>query len=395
MSQVLAGIRVLDFGRFIAGPYCAALLADFGADVIRIEKRDGGEDRFIAPVTEDGVGGMFMQMNRNKRGMTLDPMTEDGAAIVRKLVANADIVIANLPPETLRAMKLDYDSLTAVKPDIILVTASAFGAVGPYRDRVGFDTIGQAMSGAAYMTGTPGKPARAIASYVDFGTAFGMAFGALIALMEREKSGKGQIVEGALLRTAINMMGSTLIEQAALQINRKPTGNRGQTAAPSDILPTKDGHVLVAVTGKPIYKRWAKLMGDEAYWLNDPKFADDLTRGENAEEISARMGAWLAERTTDEAITTLAEARVPAAPVLTPQQVLDDPHVMETGYLQPVAYPGMAKPALVPQPPMVLSRTPGEIRSRAPLNGEHTDQILRDLGLNNAQIAGLRDNRII
>lgn len=395
MSQVLSGVRVLDFGRFIAGPYCAALLADFGADVIRIEKRDGGEDRYVAPISDTGAGAMFMQMNRNKRGMTLDPMSEDGAAIVRKLVASADIVVANLPPDTLKSMRLDYDSLTAIKPDIILVTASAFGSVGPYRDRVGFDTIGQAMSGAAYMTGTPGKPVRALASYVDFGTAFGMAFGALIALMEREKSGKGQIVEGALLRTAINMMGSTLIEQAAIQINRVPSGNRGQTSAPSDILPTRDGHVLVAVVGQPIYKRWAKLMGNEDYWLNDPKFADDLSRGRHAELISGRLGEWLAERTTAEAIAELEAARVPAAPVLTPQQVLEDPHVVETGYLQPVEFPGMSGPAPLPQPPMVLSRTPGAIRSRAPLNGEHTKEILQEIGLDAAAIDALRASKAI
>lgn len=395
MSQVLSGVRVLDFGRYIAGPYCAALLADFGADVIRIEKRHGGEDRFVAPISDTGAGAMFMQMNRNKRGVTLDPMTEDGALVVRKLVATADIVIANLPPPTLRAMQLDYDSLTAVKPDIILVTASAFGSTGPYSDRVGFDTIGQAMSGAAWMTGLPGRPVRAIAPYVDFGTAFGMAFGALIALMERERSGKGQVVEGALLRTAINMMSSTLIEQAATRINRQPTGNRGQTSAPSDILPTKDGHVLVAVAGQPIYERWARLMGDESYWINDPKFADDRLRGENAELISARLARWLAERTTAEAIAALEAARVPAAPVLTPQQVLDDPHVKATGYLQPVAFPGMDEPALLAQPPMVLSRTPGSIRRRAPLAGEHTTEVLREVGLDDSAIACLKKKRAI
>ncbi|MFC0284351.1 CaiB/BaiF CoA transferase family protein [Camelimonas abortus] len=395
MSQVLSGVRVLDFGRFIAGPYCAALLADFGADVIRIEKRGGGEDRFIAPVSDTGAGALFMHVNRNKRGVTLDPMSEDGALIVRKLVETADIVVANLPPDTLRAMKLDYESLTAVKPDIILVTASAFGSSGPYRNRVGFDAIGQAMSGAAYMTGTPGNPVRAIAPYVDFGTALGMAFGALVALMEREKSGKGQVVEGALLRTAINMMASTLIEQAALQINRKPTGNRSQTSAPSDILPTKDGHVLVAVVGQPIYERWARLMGNEDYWINDPKFANDLLRGENSELISARLAEWLARRTTAEAIAELEAARIPAAPVLTPQEVLDDPHVQATGYLQPVAYPGMEKPAMLAQPPMTLSRTPGAIRHRAPLTGEHTEEVLREAGFSGEDISRLREKGAI
>src|SRR5579871_5732140 len=147
MTQgILQGVRVLDFGRYIAGPYCAALLSEYGADVIRIEKRGGGEDRFQAPLTEAGDGALFMQMNRNKRGMTLDPMTSGGQEIVRRLVATADVVVANLPPQTLAAMKLDYVSLASIRPDIILTTVSAYGRGGPYSERVGFDGVGQVMS---------------------------------------------------------------------------------------------------------------------------------------------------------------------------------------------------------------------------------------------------------
>jgi crotonobetainyl-CoA:carnitine CoA-transferase CaiB-like acyl-CoA transferase len=148
MAGVLDGIRVLDFGRYIAGPYCAALLAEHGAEVVRIEKRGGSEDRFVAPVGAGGEGGLFLQMNRNKLSMTLDPMTEDGREIVRRLVGTADVVVANLPSETLRAMGLDYETLVAIKPDIILTTVSAYGTSGPYADRVGFDGVAQAMSGA-------------------------------------------------------------------------------------------------------------------------------------------------------------------------------------------------------------------------------------------------------
>jgi crotonobetainyl-CoA:carnitine CoA-transferase CaiB-like acyl-CoA transferase len=395
LSQVLAGVRVLDFGRYIAGPYCAALLADYGAEVIRIEKRTGGEDRFVAPVSESGEGGLFLQMNRNKKSVTLDPMKPEGAAVVRRLVATADVVIANLPAPTLKAMKLDYDSLRATKDNIILATASAFGATGPYAERVGFDSIGQAMSGAVYMTGEPGQPYRASVPYVDFGTALALAFGTMAALMERNRTGRGQIVEGALLRTALNMMGPALIEQAVIKADREPTANRGQTSAPSDILPTKDGFVLIAVVGQPLFVRWAKLMGNEEFWLTDARFKDDLARGDNAVVISARMREWCAERTTNEAIAALEAARIPAGPVLSLQQALDDEHVVATGYLQPVDYPGMRVAAPVPRSPVYLSETPGEIRTRAPLLGEHTDEVLASVGYSADEILGLREKGVV
>ncbi|HEU4379474.1 MAG TPA: CoA transferase, partial [Hyphomicrobiaceae bacterium] len=251
MPGVLEGIRVLDFGRYIAGPYCAALLAEQGAEVIRIEKRQGSEDRYQAPVAATGEGALFLQMNRNKLGLTLDPMLPEGQEVVRRLVATADVVVANLPPQTLEAMKLDYASLKAVKPDVILTTVTAYGRGGPYSERVGFDGIGQVMSGAVYMTGTEDQPYRAQVPWVDFGTALHCAFGTMAALMARKVTGKGQWVEGALLATAVTLGNALLIEQAVIAPNRVPTGNRGQTAAPVDIFRTKDGWILAQVIGDP------------------------------------------------------------------------------------------------------------------------------------------------
>src|SRR3989454_6053185 len=167
LDGVLAGTRVLDFGRYIAGPYCAALLADLGADVIRIERRGGGEDRRVAPVAADGAGALYLVMNRNKRAMTLDPACPEGREIVRKLVATADVVVANLPPEVLKSLALDLESLRRVKPDIILTTVTAFGAGGPWSHKHGFDGIGQVMCGSAYLTGTPDQPLRAAVAWVD------------------------------------------------------------------------------------------------------------------------------------------------------------------------------------------------------------------------------------
>src|SRR5262249_41894268 len=194
MPGVLEGIRVLDFGRYIAGPFCGTMLGDLGAEVIRIEKREGSEDRWVTPVAEGGEGAMFLQMGRNKLGMTLDPMKPAGREIVRKLVAVSDVVIANLPYADLERMGIDYESLAAVNPRIILATNSTFGSEGPYAKRVGFDTIGQAMSGAMYLTGDGNVPTRANAPYVDFGSALLATIALLAALIDRAKTRTGQTV---------------------------------------------------------------------------------------------------------------------------------------------------------------------------------------------------------
>ena len=394
MTGVLDGIRVLDFGRYIAGPYCAALLGEFGADVIRVEKREGSEDRYQAPVTATGDGALFLQMNRNKRAMTLDPMTAEGREIVRKLVRTADVVVANLPPQTLTAMGLDHASLVAVKPDIILTTVSAYGRGGPYSHRVGFDGIGQVMSGAVYMTGEPDQPHRAQVAWVDFATALHCAFGTMAALMARERTGEGQVVEGALLATAVTLTNALLIEQAVIKADRVPTGNRGQTAAPVDVFRTQDGFIIVQVIGQPLYERWAALMG-EAHWLTDPRFKDDINRGNHGELISQRMAHWCAQRTNAEALETLGAAKIPAGEVLRPQQTLDDPHIQAMNFFQATEFPGIPRPAPLAKVPVFLSRTGGSIRRRPPTLGEHTEEIMGELGYDADAISSLRRRGII
>src|SRR6267154_1088513 len=317
MSGVLEGIRVLDFGRYIAGPFCGAMLGDLGAEVIRIEKLDGSEDRWVTPVVEGGEGAMFLQMGRNKLGLTLNPMKPAGREIVKKLLAQSDVVIANLPYETLQEMGIDH-----------------------------------------------------------------------------AKSGKGQKVETALLRTAMNITNGHLIEQAMLNLNRIATLNRGFTAGPSDTFKCSDGWIYAMTIGQPLFVRWCKLMGDEGL-AKDPRFKDDLARGDNGETLSAIMQKWCNTRTVKEALEALEANRIPAGPVYTPQQTLDDPHIKHAKFFHAMEYPGAAKPVPVVQEPVKLSRTPLTVRRRAPTLGEHTDQILQELGYEPAVIEKLRADRVV
>jgi len=392
---VLAGVRVLDFGRFIAGPFCGALLADHGADVIRVDKVGGSEDRNVLPLAASGEGGLYMQVNRGKRSLTLEPGTPEGREIVRRLVARADVVIANLPLATLQSMGLDYASVSALNPRAILVATNALGRSGPDAHKLGFDGIGQALSGSVFMTGEPDAPRRASVNWVDFGTALSAAFGTVLALMARERSGRGQEVSGSLMATALTFGNAVLIEQAINQPNRVPQGNLGYGSAPSDLFRCADGQWLIVQTvGQPLWRRVCALL-DAPQWLDDPRFVDDLRRGRHAHVVSERMAAWCAARSRADALAAFEAARIPAGPVHSPQQALDDAHIRASGMLREIAFPGAPRPAPVTDTPVQLSATPGAIRGRAPLLGEHTEAILAEIGYSAAEIERLRAGKVV
>ncbi|UNU42752.1 CoA transferase [Sphingopyxis sp. YF1] len=390
----LNGIRVLDFGRYIAGPYVGALLADYGADVIRIEAPGGNEDRFSVPVADDGSGGMFLQMNRGKRCLTLKPGSEAGCEIVRRLVATADVVIANMPDDALVRLGLDHDTLSAINPAIILVAASAFGSEGPLAHHVGFDAVGQAMSGAAHIAGQNGAPARAQVNYVDFTTALHCAFGVMLALRDRERTGKGQRVSGSLLGTALAVSNGLTIDHAINGVERGMLGNRAFSSAPTDIFATRDGWIMTQVVGNPIFARWARLVG-RPDMADDPRFASDIARGDHGAELSAMMAEWCAARSNEEALAELGAAKVPAGPVLKPSEALAHPQVAATGLVDAMAYPGAFGAAPVVRTPITLSASAKAAPVPAPRVGEHSDAILSDIGYDADAISALRAERII
>jgi crotonobetainyl-CoA:carnitine CoA-transferase CaiB-like acyl-CoA transferase len=388
----LSGIRVIDFGRFIAGPYCGMLLADMGADVIRIDRRQGSEDRYTGPVTEQGEGGAYVSLNRNKRSLTLDTSKPGASEIIRRLIRGADVVLANLPIAVLQKMGLDYESASAIKPDIILARMSTFGPDGPYANRLGFDSIAQAMSGAMSLTGFPGAPIRSVVSFEDYGTALHVAFGIMVALYHRARTGQGQIVDGSLLATGVTFMQSLLAERSVTGIIREPRGNAAFFTAPADTYRTKDGWVIVQVIGSEMFARWARLVGREDLIVG---FTDDLQRADNREIITAAMNDWLSTRTTGEALAELQSARVPAGPILDLGAVLEDPQVKARELLQYVDYPGAPKPVPLANTAVQLSATPGSIRHRAPTLGEHTNEVLRELGYSAEEISTLRTSEVV
>jgi len=394
MDKILQGVRVLDLGRYIAGPFCAALLGDLGADVIRVEKVGGSEDRFVVPVAPDGSGAIYLQANRNKRSLTLDFTRQEGRDVLTRLIKQSDIVIANMPHRTMVKLGLDYAQIKAINPTVILVTASTFGWTGPYSERVGFDGVAQTMSGAVHLSGPPGQPSKSMVPYVDYMTAMSAAFGAVAALYDRKNTGHGQRVEATLIKAALNVSSAFLIESQLLGVNRESSWNRSPLAAPSDIYQTADGWVIVQVIGSSLFRKWAEMIGQPAL-LSDPRFSDDQARGENGQAISQIMQAWSIEHSTQAILEILSRHKIPAGPLYTPREALDDERLHQSHVYKQLDYPGVSKRIPVVASPVSLSRAAGQTDRRAPTLGEHNTEILLELGYVSAEIQSLSEHKII
>jgi crotonobetainyl-CoA:carnitine CoA-transferase CaiB-like acyl-CoA transferase len=391
----LQGLKVLELGQLIAGPFATKLLGEFGADVIKIEPPGTGDPLRKWRMIEDGTSLWWHVQTRNKRSVALDLRSEEGQDLVRQLAAEADVVVENFRPGTLDNWGLGWEALSQLNPRLIMVHISGYGQTGPYRDKPGFGVIGEAMGGLRYLTGQPGEPSvRVGVSIGDSLSALYAVIGTLLALQERNRSGLGQEIDVALYESVFAMMESLLPEFDASGQVREPSGSALPGITPSNAYRCQGGdYVLIAGNGDSIFKRLMGVIG--RYDLaNDPALAHNDGRSQQADMIDAAIQAWTAERPRDTILQALDEARVPAGYPYTAEDIAFDPHYLAREMIQTFTRPN-GKPLKVPGVLPKLSATPGRIGDGGPTLGQHTDDVLDELGIDHETRAKLRQAGII
>ncbi len=398
----LAGLKVLELGQLIAGPFAAKTLADFGADVVKIEPPadperpgSGGDPLRKWRLLKDGTSLWWQVQSRNKRSVALDLKQSEAQEIVRSLAAEADVLIENFRPGAMEGWGLGPDALLARNPRLVMLRISGYGQTGPYRDKPGFGVVAEAMGGLRHLTAEPGRvPVRVGVSIGDTLASLHGVIGVLMALHHRHASGKGQVIDVALYEAVFNCMESLLPEYSAFGAIRGPAGSALPGIAPTNAYRCKDGgYALVAGNGDSIYKRLMAAIGRDDLG-QDPALADNAGRVQRVEEIDAAIGEWTAQRSVDEVLTVLDAVHVPAGRIYTVADIAADPHYLARGMLAPLRMDDgstMAVPGIVPK----LSLTPGGHRRNAPSLGQDTDAVLQEIGLTAQQIQALKDKGIV
>ena len=391
----LAGLKVLELGQLIAGPFAAKTLADFGAEVIKIETPGAGDPLRKWRLLKDGTSVWWQVQSRNKRSVALDLKQPEAQAIVRKLVLDADVLIENFRPGAMELWGLGPDDLLKLNPRLIMLRISGYGQTGPYRDRPGFGVVAEAMSGLRHLTAEAGRvPVRVGVSIGDTLAALHGVIGILMALQHRHTSGAGQVIDVALYEAVFNCMESLLPEYSAFGAIRGPAGSALPGIAPSNAYLCGDGaYALIAGNGDSIFKRLMKVICRDDL-AGDPALTDNAGRVAHVSKIDAAIGMWTSTRTVDEVMTALDKAAVPAGRIYTVADIAADPHYQARGMLESVQMDDgstLAVPGIVPK----LSVTPGQLRRNAPTLGQDTDAVLHELGLSAEQIDGLKSRGII
>jgi len=388
MALPLSDVTVIDLTRARAGPTCVRQLADMGARVIQVESPlDLDEDY-------KREGSDFQNLHRNKRSMTLNLKLERGVEILKKLVARADVLVENYRPDVKARLGIDYETLSAINPRLVYGSISGFGQTGPYRDRPGYDQIAQGLGGLMSITGLPGQgPVRVGIPIADLTAGIFLAQGILVALLERERSGRGQWVSTSLLQAMVGMLD---FQATRWLIDRKvppQAGNDHPTGIPTGMFRTRDGHINIAASGQRMFRRLCDVLGLERL-AEDPRFAKGPDRSKNRAELNALLEERLAQFGTEEIVARLNAASVPAGPILDVQQVFENEQVRALGLSAKVTSGRLGELELL-NIPYQLSRTPGALRSAAPLRGEHTADILGELGYGAEQLGDLRAAGVI
>jgi crotonobetainyl-CoA:carnitine CoA-transferase CaiB-like acyl-CoA transferase len=391
----LDGLKVVELGQLIAGPFATKLLGEFGADVIKIEPPGTGDPLRKWRILEEGTSLWWHVQSRTKRSVTLDLRSEEGQEMVRRLAAEADVIVENFRPGTLEGWGLGYEALSKINPKLIMVRVSGFGQTGPYRNKPGFGVIGEAMGGLRYLTGHAGEPSvRVGVSIGDSLSALYAVIGTLLALQERQRSGLGQEIDVALYESVFAMMESLLPEFDATGQVREPSGSALPGITPSNAYRTCEGeYVLIAGNGDSIFKRLMGVIGREDL-ANHPAMAHNDGRSQHANEIDAAIEAWTQTRRRDDILSALDDARVPAGFPYTAADIANDPHYIAREMIQTVTRAD-GRPLKVPGVLPKLSATPGRLGQGGPSLGAHTDDVLDELGIDAATRDKLRQAGII
>jgi crotonobetainyl-CoA:carnitine CoA-transferase CaiB-like acyl-CoA transferase len=395
----LAGIRVIELGNFIAGPFLTRILADFGAEVIKVELPGEGDPiRKWGSTVEKGKSIWWTTQSRNKKCITLDMRNDKGQQLARELCKTADVVVENFRPGVLEKWGMGYEQLQQINPRLIMVRISGFGQDGPYRDRAGFGSVGEAMGGLRYVTGYPDRPPTRIGiSMGDSVAAMFGALGAVMALFHQVKNGEaeGQLIDVALYESVFALMENSIGEYYKYGINRERTGNTLPKVAPSNAYPTKDGKwLIIAANSDNVFQRLALAMG-KPEWNSEPRYCNHDARGEHQEELDQIIGDWALTQGSAELSELLKKHGVPFGPIYTMADIAQDPHYHERGMIQSVEDNQLGEvymPGIVPK----MSGTPGEIKWSGPDLGQHNDEVFRQiLGLTEEEYRRLQEDQVI
>jgi formyl-CoA transferase len=393
--SALQGLRVIEMGQLIAGPFAGKTLGDFGADVIKIEPPGTGDALRNWRLIKDGTSVWWQVQSRNKRSIALDLRSAEGQEIARKLIAEADVLIENFRPGTLEAWGLGWEALSSLNPGLVMLRISGYGQTGPYRDLPGFGAIGEAMGGLRHLTGEPGcVPVRCGISIGDTLAALHGTIGILTALYHRKvNGGSGQVIDVALNEAVFNVMESLIPEYSAFGAVREAAGSALPGIAPSNAYRCVDGYVLIAGNGDSIFKRLMKAIGRDDL-AAEPELASNAGRVARVAELDLAIEAWTATQPVGQVLDRLGEAKVPAGKVYTAKDIVEDPHYRARDMiLRQQARDGyeIDVPGVVPK----LLGTPGTVRTSAPRLGDDTDAVLTGLGLSSQDITALRGRKVV
>jgi len=389
-SKALARFTVLDLTRVRSGPTCVRQLADWGANVIKIESPPGVEE----PMGGPREGPDFQNLHRNKRSMTLNLKSPQGLAAFKRMVKKADVVVENFRPDVKKRLGIDYKTLARINPRIVYASISGFGQTGPYANRPGFDQIAQGMGGLMSITGLPGQgPVRVGIPVADLAAGLFAALGILVALLEREKSMKGQHIETSLLQAQIFMLDFQGARYLVSGEVAKQAGNNHPTSIPTGVFKTKDGHINIATTGQKIWQRFCETAGATTL-TEKPEYLTAAARSKNRDALSAEIDRYLTAATSAEWVERFNTAGVPCGPIYAIDQMFADPQVDHLGIAQSVTKKDKSKMRLIGQP-IVLSRTPSRLVARPPELGEHTDTILKEFGFSARDITALHKAKAV